>query len=921
MGTINYGGSTNIFAYKYPLRSKDFNKLLRDGTKAGIYSGGRLYKISDTQVGILPYKAYFKATGVDGDNKLVRIETTSNVEAPEIVVSPTNPLILGTFEFVEATQNYADYATRAVGDSPVLNEVIFGKALFSGSTLIGFEYSDKTFGLFDEFGNTYVNNLVIENNIIDISTSYVLNQGITDNSSNADGSYEVKRLDDETQTNRTVASFNVTNNSATLTGPAHGLVAGDSININNSVLGQNDGAYLISSVSTSTIFFDSTVYQVQATTVDGVATVGKYVNAKMTWDESALKWTMGYAGSQSNILTDETTWATNYSLDWLKEDSEPTEFYNQQGVKTDIDFGFMEGFDTTTEQRYYQLDTVLVPADRTEEIEYTGTWSDSDSAVYKFGRVKNSSTAGDTAICKFSGVSFAIAIDMTTSNRARFTMEISSDNGANWEDISPIVSETTTDTLRDALMEYKKKLKYGDYLVKLTILEGGGTLIISNFQYTTYFSSMCSVNQYNTGRIVAESPPRTSVLTGTWGGKNVLSDSYWNTVFSQTETPGDTVEFKFYGSKIWTNVFWSSNINIDITVLIDGVSTYNINGSNAFNTDTGAIAAGIGSNIRLDNGTLPEGIHTVKLTAGSNPGSQFFKTMGFSYYSADPASTNTMVRPHITGKDSYAVGIDNPNFSFTGAGWAAAQDIPEAFLRRYKQTTADGDYAEYTLPNNVNLKAVYGIFNIGTNRGEVKITLDPSGTPTVRYINNKVSYSQGTFIDLLLESSLDSVTLTNKVIRIEKNGDSIMPLEGLIFEIDDPATGTCDLNSLSGMPKWSRYNNSQNYLCAVSNSYRMEITGTKTDKSQGRSPIVHGGWVYGGTVDNVYIRTGFRCKKVWQYANTFPLDDDSKIGPISTSVFSKINPSAQNDLGLLLAASSDNTLTWRKIVAEPDTVV
>jgi hypothetical protein len=567
------------------------------------------------------------------------------------------------------------------------------------------------------------------------------------------------------------------------------------------------------------------------------------------------------------------------------------------------------------------IDTVLVPADRTEEIDYTGgTWSDVDDANFKFGRAKVTSTAGDTAVLSFSGVSCAINVNTNTSFRYYFTAEYSDDGGLTWKNKKILSSRVGSTTYNITYILYEG-LPYGDYLVRITNkLSGTSTLSISYFQYTTYMIQRPIVQYLDDSggaKTVAEAPPLTTVLNGTFNNKNVVGTDFWNSTYTISETENATYEFKFYGSKIWTNAMWNGNRNIDISVLIDGVTTYNL--SNTFNTDTGAITSiPQGSWIRLDNGSLPEGIHTVKLTLGPASASQVFSTSGFAYYTAN--NVNTLCRPLICGKNSYAVGIDDAGFVPTGTGWQANTDLAVAFLRRIKRADTNGDYIEYTLPNNVNLKAVHLLTYDNSVSGEVKITLDPSGTPVIRYLSNYIGGTLGN-IKTLFDSDIDSVTLANKVLRIEKNGGTNMYIGGLVFEIEDASTGNVELNSIFVMPKFQRYNNSQNEKCPVSNSYRLEVTGQKTDTSEGRKPMVHTGWVYKGTGTFVYMRFGIPMIHVMRMLGTLPkdsgaFDDEGAAGDIVRSTFYK-----DEDLGLFEFAGSSTANVWAKIIGYPDHVV
>ena len=174
--------------------------------------------------------------------------------------------------------------------------------------------------------------------------------------------------------------------------------------------------------------------------------------------------------------------------------------------------------------------------------------------------------------------------------------------------------------------------------------------------------------------------------------------------------------------------------------------------------------------VRLDDGNLSEGKHTVKITTTSTSAGSFV-LQGWATYSSK--APTTCARSLICGKNSYAVGIDESSdspFTFTGS-WTSA-DEAQSFCGRYIATQTQTDYMTITTPTNV--KAIYLITTIGTTRGEAKISLGGASS-NVRYINTDTNnVTQGSSIQPLYDAymdkiSLDSQTSSRIVVLVELN--------------------------------------------------------------------------------------------------------------------------------------------------------
>jgi len=538
---------------------------------------------------------------------------------------------------------------------------------------------------------------------------------------------------------------------------------------------------------------------------------------------------------------------TNFSIN-QKEDTEDSEYETQQYFQN-LSYGTT--FDSVDQDKTFlhTVDTFAVRAD-CDEITYTGSWSNDDGASYRYGRAKTSSTVNDTSVFSFFGVSVGISMYFGTSS-GFLIAELSTDGGATYSNKITISSDVGSGTYSNYLDLYTG-LSIGEYKVKITIGRGA-QIVIDHFYYTTYCiqrpASIFALKSGSGGTAasISEVPPATQLLTGTWGtGKNLSNANEWNSVYSATATSGDYVEFKFYGSKIWICIesYTSSDADIDFT--IDGATTY-VRNTTGFNPDSPNNDVPMW--YRIDNGSLPEGWHTVKVTATSVTAANSFYYSGFSFYSATAPST--ICRSLILGNSSYAIGADNSSLTYSGT-WVGLADATSDFLRRRNSTATNNSYVSITTPSNV--KAIYLVtaVNNSTLGTEIKTTLGGSLT---RYVDLQANnYFLPSFIIPLYDSFHDG-SLSSSELRIYHNGTTTSEqfiFQGLIFEIGDPV-GT---SSLMAMPKWTRYNASTNVNTPVSNTYRLDVYGVKSDQAPGRLPEIHSGWQFTAGNAICYFKTG-----------------------------------------------------------------
>ena len=595
---------------------------------------------------------------------------------------------------------------------------------------------------------------------------------------------------------------------------------------------------------------------------------------------------------------------TNFSIN-QKEDTENSYYDNQQmfqQIPFDTKFDYVQQDKTNLQY----IDTILVPADSVNgEVVYSGTWANVDSTSFFFGRVKRSLTAGSTAILSFSGVSCNLIHTKDNVSTSFLSVELSDDNGATYHSKKTFNTSMAGDYKYMNVTELYKGLDYGDYMVKVTILTGTDAVSIEGFSYATYLIQTPMTQK----ALLSESPtdiddvpPLTTLFGGTWDSICGTSTALWNGINNNTQHNSATVEYKFYGSSIYVIGYTYSTYDATFSVTIDGATTYVKNSSVSMPSYNGDRPVWV----KLDNGSLPEGVHTVKITTTSTGGSEQLGIAGWSHYSSKYPTTCS--RSLICGKNSYAVGIDNPDITLTGS--FTKVDNANSFLGRRADTSMAGDNLTITTPTNC--KAIYLITYDETDQGEVKITLGASNT---RYINiDTVNVHQGSNIKLLYDSYIDGISLDSLTLKIEKNGGTNMRIDGVIFEIGDPV----ESDSIFCMPKWTRYNTSSSNKSPVSTSHRLDVYGSKSDGSTGRKPMVHSGFCYHSSGSYVHYRHGLNMQDMtykYEFSNgTIP------------SVY-QLNSSSNNDLYNfygdygLISTSSYAVNNWVRISLFPNRVI
>ena len=165
MSTQNKGNQTIVYKHQNPTDAENFNKYMCEIIKSGIYNGGLLSMNGDV-LRVAAFTTFFQTSAGQG----VKIFTSQNVESdlnagtPLIPVTEIAPYIVANFTWVNQDANYLDFYAKAIGDI-YDDDIVFGKSLWSAGSIVGFSYSEKTWGIIDQQGNIYAKNLILKESI------------------------------------------------------------------------------------------------------------------------------------------------------------------------------------------------------------------------------------------------------------------------------------------------------------------------------------------------------------------------------------------------------------------------------------------------------------------------------------------------------------------------------------------------------------------------------------------------------------------------------------------------------------------------------------------------------------------------------------------------------------------------------------
>lgn len=145
MGATNHGTQQITWQYFLEATGANWGRRTLDILPVGIYSGGYLTRVSDTEVSMSTLVAEIS----DGSNQIsVRTTTTASLSSATLdsgTISSGTPYLVLRWSYAASAANYVEVHALATLTVRSQYDLVIGKCVFSGSTLTGFDYSDRTF--------------------------------------------------------------------------------------------------------------------------------------------------------------------------------------------------------------------------------------------------------------------------------------------------------------------------------------------------------------------------------------------------------------------------------------------------------------------------------------------------------------------------------------------------------------------------------------------------------------------------------------------------------------------------------------------------------------------------------------------------------------------------------------------------------
>jgi len=145
MGSTNHGNQTVTYSYFESATSQNFNKRHIDIQPRGIYKGGYLTKVSNTEVTLSPFTLEIGDSSIQIGSKSSVNATLNSTTLDSGGISPATPYLVFRWAYTASQSNYVEIHAIASVSAAQSNDIIIGKCVFTGATLTGFSYTDRTF--------------------------------------------------------------------------------------------------------------------------------------------------------------------------------------------------------------------------------------------------------------------------------------------------------------------------------------------------------------------------------------------------------------------------------------------------------------------------------------------------------------------------------------------------------------------------------------------------------------------------------------------------------------------------------------------------------------------------------------------------------------------------------------------------------
>jgi hypothetical protein len=135
---VDSGNQEVTLKFYDPVDANEVNERQRDIIPTGVYKGGYLAEDDDTHVDLSPLVCEVRST-ITSPYVQVKIETTTVVN---VVVGVATPYVVMRWSYTGVAA--ADFGEMIGVATPAARDIIIGECTFSGATLTGFDYTERT---------------------------------------------------------------------------------------------------------------------------------------------------------------------------------------------------------------------------------------------------------------------------------------------------------------------------------------------------------------------------------------------------------------------------------------------------------------------------------------------------------------------------------------------------------------------------------------------------------------------------------------------------------------------------------------------------------------------------------------------------------------------------------------------------------
>ena len=152
MGQHNHGIQTVTHQYHLEASGVNFGKRLLNILPTGIYSGGYLTKVSNSEVTLSLFVVEIRDSTTQVSVRSAASATLNAANLDSGAISSTTPYLVMRWGYAASALNYLEIHAIASLNDRLQNDLIIGRCVFVGSDLDSFDYSDRSFpSILDKF--------------------------------------------------------------------------------------------------------------------------------------------------------------------------------------------------------------------------------------------------------------------------------------------------------------------------------------------------------------------------------------------------------------------------------------------------------------------------------------------------------------------------------------------------------------------------------------------------------------------------------------------------------------------------------------------------------------------------------------------------------------------------------------------------